>query len=133
MARRSNKSIAGLLTPTDVPLQDANDNNDKYLALLERKIALATEGFTSRKFCELVLKDRNRLSKENALTICDYILAMKREISPRLSYKKNIIQFLSELSKAVGIKRKFIDMTRDDLLCYLDSFRKTENEDPLHK
>ena len=35
-------------------------------SLSERKIALATEGFTT-KFCELVLKDRNRMSQENAL------------------------------------------------------------------
>jgi hypothetical protein len=55
MARCSNKSISGLLTP-NVPLQDANDNNDKHLALLERIIHLATEGFTRRKFCELAWK-----------------------------------------------------------------------------
>jgi hypothetical protein len=58
---------------------------------------------------------------------------MKREISPRLSYKKYTIQILSELSRAVGIEKKFIDMTRDDILCYLDNSRKPENEDPLHK
>jgi integrase len=133
MVRRSNKSIAEILTPANVPLQDENDDNYKHLALLERKINLATEGFTRLKFCELALKDRNRLSEENALTICEYILAMKREINPRLSYKRNTIQFLSELSKAVGIEKKFIDMTRDDTLCYLDKCRKTENEDPLHK
>jgi hypothetical protein len=52
----------------------------------------------------MVLKDRSRLSKENALIICDYIIATKREINPRLSYKRNTIQFLSELSKAVGIE-----------------------------
>jgi len=79
MARCSNKSISGLLTP-NVPLQDANDNNDKHLALLERIIHLATEGFTMHKFCELILRDRNRLSKENALTICEYVIAMKREV-----------------------------------------------------
>jgi uncharacterized protein YihD (DUF1040 family) len=50
---------------------------------------------------------------------------MKREINPRLRYKKNTIQFLSELSRAVGIERKFIDMTRDDVLYYLDKCRKT--------
>jgi len=116
MARRSNKSIAEILVPAiNAPLLDGNDNNDKYITL-ERKITLATEGFTTHKFCELILKDRNRLSKENALTICDYILAMKREINPRLSYKKYTIQFLSELSRAVGIEKKFIDMTRDDIL-----------------
>ena len=97
----------------------------------ERKITLATEGFTTSRFCELILRDRSRLSKENALTICDYIIAMNREVNPRLSYKKYTIQFLAELSKAVGIATKFIDMTREDVLCYLDKYRKTDSEDPL--
>jgi hypothetical protein len=105
MVRRSNKSLAEILTPTSVPLQDEYDHNDKHFPMLERKIVLATEGFTTSKFCELVLRDRKRLSKENALTICDYIIAMKREVNPRLSYKKNTIQFLSELSRAIGIEK----------------------------
>jgi hypothetical protein len=80
------------------------------------------------------LRDRSRLSKENALTVCDYIIAMKREINPRLSYKRHTIQVLAELSKAVGIAKKFIDIIRDDiLLCYIDKFHKQENADPLHK
>jgi integrase len=115
-----------------VSFVDGN-GNDNPLALLERKISLATEGFTTHKFCELILRDRSRLSEENALTICDYIIAMKREVNPRLSYKKYTIQFLSELSRAVGLGKKFIDMIRDDVLSYLDKCRKTENEDPLHK
>src|SRR5919202_4329879 len=113
MARCSNKSVSEIMSSTD------GKDNDKQLALLDRKIMMATEGFTTDRFCELVLKDRSRLSKENALTICEYIIAMKREVNPRLSYKKNIIQFLSELSRAVGIDKKFIDMTRDHVLCYL--------------
>jgi integrase len=58
---------------------------------------------------------------------------MKREINPRLDYKKYTIQFLAELSKTTGIAKEFIEMTRDDVLCYLDKCRKQENEDPLHK
>jgi integrase/recombinase XerD len=60
---------------------------------------------------------------------------MKREINPRLCTIKNTIQFLAELSKSVGIEKQFEDMmaTRDDILLYLDSCRKPENEDPLHK
>jgi hypothetical protein len=54
---------------------------------------------------------------------------MKGEVNPRLSYKRNTIQFIAELSKAVEIDKKFIDMTRDDILCYLDKCRKPENED----
>jgi integrase len=133
MSRSSKKRTAEISTSsTNDTFLDIDENNDR-LALLERKIAYAIEGFTTQKFCELVLTDRSRLSKENALTICDYVIAMKREINPRLSYKKYTIQFLSKLSKTVGLEKKFIDMTRDDVLCYLDKCRKPENEDPLHK
>jgi hypothetical protein len=49
-------------------------------SLLDRRITLATEGFTT-KFCELTLKDRKQLSKENTLVVAEYIIAMKRERS----------------------------------------------------
>jgi integrase len=95
---------------------------------------LAIEGFTT-KSSELILRDRNRLSKENALTVCNYIIAMKREINPKPSYIRYTLQILSELSKAVGIRKRFEDMaeSKDDVLLYLDSCRKLENDDPLHK
>jgi hypothetical protein len=95
MVRRSNKSVSNILSSTHASLLESN-SNDEYLAVLERKITLATEGFSTHKFCELILKDRSRLSMENALTICDYIIAMKREVNPRLSYKRHNIQILSE-------------------------------------
>jgi hypothetical protein len=44
MVRRSNKSVAEILSST------GDNDNDKHLALLERKITLATEGFTTHKF-----------------------------------------------------------------------------------
>src|SRR5215469_2542669 len=102
----------------------------RELNSLDKKIILATEGFMT-KFSESTL--RNKLSKENALAIADYIIAMKREINPRLNYIKSTIQFLSELSRAIGVEKHFVDMTRDDILFYLDKCRKIENEDPLHK
>jgi homoaconitase/3-isopropylmalate dehydratase large subunit len=82
MARHSNKRIAEIIAQSLSPTVDSstkvhvsssamrNDNVDDII--LERKNTLATEGFSTYKFCELILKDRNRLSKENALTICDY-------------------------------------------------------------
>jgi hypothetical protein len=96
MVRCSNKSVAEILSSTG--------GNDNDMILLDRKITMATEGFTTDRFCELVLKDRSRLSKENALTICEYVIAMKREVNPSLSYKRYTIQILAELSKAVGIE-----------------------------
>ena len=77
----------------------------------------------TRRFCELVLRDRNRLSSENALAICNYIMAMKMEVNPRLNTIRTAIQFLSELSKTVGIEKRFFEdmaTTRDYVLLYLD-------------
>jgi integrase/recombinase XerD len=129
MARRSNKSIAeSLASPLRAQISSKNDKE-----LLGKKINTAVEGFGTNRFCELILKDRNRLSKENALTVSDYIIAMKREVNPRPNYKKSTIQIIAELSKTIGIAKKFIDMTRDDLLSYLDKCRKPDNEDPLHQ
>ena len=91
MSRRSNKQVAEILASNKQDLE------------LDRKITLATEGFITNKFCELILRDRNRLSEENALTISKYIIAMKREISPRLNTIKTSIQFLTEQSRTVGI------------------------------
>src|SRR5436309_8995958 len=125
MARCSKKSVVEILNTPSISSTAVNTHASSSSSLFindavvddvtfDGKVIRATEGFTTDKFCELVLKDRSRLSKENALTICDYVIAMKREVNPRLSYKKYTIQFLSELSKAVGIQKKFIDMTRDD-------------------
>src|SRR5215813_11456215 len=97
---------------------------------LEKKIILATEGFMT-KFSESTLRDK--LSKENAFVVADYIIAMKREINPRLNYIRYTIQFLSDLSKVIGIEKHFVDMTRNDILFYLDKCRKPEDQDPLHK
>src|SRR5215813_9497235 len=130
MARRSKKSMAEKLTSHLATQASSKNDVDP---LLERKINMATEGFAATKFCELMLRDRNRLSKENALTVSDYIIAMKREVNPRFSYKKSTLQIIVELSKTIGIEKKFVDMTRDDVLSYLDRCRKLENQDPLHK
>ena len=122
MARRSNKSVEAIIL--------ASHNKDDIE--LDRKITLAIEAFTT-KSSELILRDRNRLSNENALIVSNYIIAMKREINPRLSYIKHTIEFLSDLSKSVGVAKNFNDMARDDILLYLDSCRKLEGDDPLHK
>ncbi len=90
MARRSKKSIAKILTPSTSlssvesvakvhkssspsPSLRNNDGVNFDVAVLEGKIALATEGFTTQKFCELILRDRSRLSREKAkVTTCGY-------------------------------------------------------------
>ena len=80
--RLSNKSLKTALAPVV-------DNTE-----LNRKIVLATECFTTSKAAELTLKDRTRLTEENALTICNYIIAFKHEVNPRPTYIQYTIQFL---------------------------------------
>jgi 23S rRNA A1618 N6-methylase RlmF len=103
--RLSNKSLETALAPVTT-------NSE-----LNRKIALATECFTTTKSSELILKDRTRLTEENALTVCNYIIEFKYEANPRLPYIQTIIQCLSELSKAVGIEKR-LKITRKMMSCY---------------
>jgi integrase/recombinase XerD len=73
-----------------------------------------------------------RPSKQNALIISKYILAMNAEVNPSSSHKESQLKtlcFLSDFHK----QKPFSEMTRDDVLKYLDSHRRPEEADPLHK
>ena len=97
-------------------------------SLFDRKIDLITEGI-DRFF---VSKLRG-LPKDNALTIIDYILSMKNEINLSDNYRKLNIFALHSLSMFLKNKKTYKELTRDDVLQFLDSLRKPEASDPLHK
>lgn len=93
-----------------------------------RRIENASEGLSLECF--------NNLDKlqntDNTLMIANYITSMKVEINPAGHYKKDIILLLCRFSrffKTISFKQ----ITREDLLSFLDSFRKPEIVDPLHK
>ncbi|MFL6356220.1 MAG: hypothetical protein ACJ71C_06635 [Nitrososphaeraceae archaeon] len=65
MNKRSNKQVEETLTTK--MMTAVGEDRKQEVEVLDRKIAIATECFTTNKFCELVLKDRNRLSIENTL------------------------------------------------------------------
>src|SRR5215216_3297958 len=73
-----------------------NNNEDNNNKLIERKIALATEGFYY-DYMNNRLKNIER--KENIKTICNYLIAMNAEINPNIMYKKNQMQILCFLSE----------------------------------
>ena len=58
---------------------------------------------------------KNRLSKSNALTIADYILAMKVETNLSTNHKRSIITSLKLVSQFLDNK-PFKEMTRQDVL-----------------
>jgi integrase len=73
--------------------------------------------------------------EENALTICDYVSSMRSEVNPSSYYRRDIITLLCNLSTFFNnnTAKSFKEITRDDLLSFLDSYRKTEDLDPSHK
>ena len=79
-----------------------------------------------------LLTDLCCLSSKNALTIINFILTQKTEINISDTYKLNMISTLVLLSNSLN-HESFRDMKLDDVLIYLDSLRKDDASDPLHK
>jgi integrase len=71
-------------------------------------------------------------SEEKALTVVNYILAMKTEINPSDNYRKDNIKLLYMFSK-YSRNKSFKAMIREDIISFLESFRRPEAADPMHK
>jgi integrase len=108
-------------------------NNIGVTALTEvemRKMENATEGLTTRHF-NFLYNHVLPQNKGNAMIICNYIHSMRRETNLSDSYREDIIILLGEFS--MFSKKSFKEITRENILSFLDSFRKPESSDPLHK
>jgi hypothetical protein len=104
------------------------DANNQIDSLIERKINLTTG--------DLLPSYAGRLYKircDNALSITDFILSLKTEINLSNHHIKNNIMVLTLLSRFHKNEKSFREMTREDILSFLDGVRKPENVDPLHK
>jgi integrase/recombinase XerD len=109
------------------------NGNNRSISILDRKIDLVTEGL--QPFYKKIL--RERLSKKNALTVCDYIISNKRENNVGIHNVKLKIQTLVNFSEFIGTSKVFskesADVTKDDVHMFLERYRKDEKDDPLHK
>lgn len=124
---RTNREKTGKSTSESVA-SDLNLNGTTTTMIINRKISLATEGLPP--YIENWL--RMKISNINALTISEYVLSLRREINPSQNYTKMQIQALVELSE-YSKQKPFEQLMREDVLSFLDKFRKTEDRDPLHK
>jgi integrase/recombinase XerD len=109
-------------------------SSDDDITIIKTRIENATEGLPSRCFNSLY----NRLlhtsrGKENALAVCDYISSLRSEINPSCNYRRDIIVVLYNLSTFFNNNKSFKQITREDLLSFLDSYRKPDYVDSLHK
>lgn len=81
--------------------------------------------------CDPSLLKHSRLSEDNAGTITDYIQSLKEEINASNNYRRNVIAILCSFSEYNN--KPFRQITREDILAFLDSFRRPESIDPQHK
>ena len=109
-------------TPTSTSTFNANKS-----ALLDRKIEEITAGL--QKFYTELL---HSINGDNAAAIVEYIAAMKSEVNLSNHYKKDLIILLSKFSRDINNKL-FKDLTRTDIISFLETYRKKETQDPMHK
>jgi integrase/recombinase XerD len=94
--------------------------------LLANKIENATKGLIPSHSRSL-----SKLSPKQISIICDYVSALGSEIKLSDRYRQSIINTLTTLSRVSN--KGFKDFTREDVITYLNRFRKEENIDPTHK
>jgi hypothetical protein len=77
-----------------------------------------------KQFIEKMLMYTLDKTEENALIICDYIIAEQNEINLRESTKEGKIKVLVDLLKFLNYKN-LIAVNKNDILLYLNRYRKT--------
>jgi site-specific recombinase XerD len=107
----------------------SNDNNSYSL---KRKIDIITKSLSRGYYKNILLKLADRNS-DNANTICDYIITEQTEINLKNSTKESRIKVIVWLSNFFEDKLSFKEMTKQDILNYLNSLRKSTVEDESQK
>jgi integrase/recombinase XerD len=95
--------------------------------LLDRRIEEISAGISASYSLHLRSAGQN-----NVTVIIDYIVTMKSEVNLSDHYRRDLIEVLSKFSK-YNDNKSFKDLKRSDVIAFLETFRRTETQDPLHK
>jgi integrase len=87
----------------------------------------------STKLYRTTIQRSCRSKPDNANIIYDYIVAEQTEINLKDSTRGDKVKKLCWLSKYLNHKKSFRDMTKQDILSYLNSLRKSVSDDPKYK
>lgn len=110
---------------------DGLDQSLEKSKALETDIDLITKSL-SRPYFRTILKKLLDVNPQNARLICDYILDEQTEINLKDSTKEGKIKVLVWLSNFHSGKN-FDEITKQDILQYLNNLRKPVNEDPTQR
>ena len=86
-----------------------------------------TTGLSKPYFRKILIK-LEQTNRENTDTICKYILAEQAEINIKNSTKEGKIKILVWLSNFFDEKKRYQDMTKEDILAYLNKLRKSQDQ-----
>jgi hypothetical protein len=92
-----------------------------------------------KKLCEVTsdlkryrVAQLNRIGEINSIFVVDFLYSNFREVYLKPASRSSTIDRLSQLS-SYHKNKSFKKMTADDVFLYLDSIRRTESEDLLHR
>ena len=114
----------------NVTLQKIHTVSDPQIEL-ERKIDAITK-LLSRPYFNTILKDLLKINFENASTICNYIYTEQIELNIKNSTKEGKIKILVWLSNYFQDQKSFKDITKFDILDFLNKLRKSFTEDSIY-
>ena len=108
-----------------------SSNNREDVDAIKRNIEIVTKHL--KPYVSRILDQILQNIPTNARIICEYIIAEQNEINIKESTKETKIKRIAHLSKHFQHQKTFCDMTKDDILDYLNSLRKSSTEDPTHR
>jgi integrase len=114
----------------DLEQINSDSSNCYYDQVFDRKVELITVGL--RPYQARSLRDEEQVSRHNAMIICDYMFATNIEVNPSPSHRRTNIVLLIQFCKFHN-QKPFNDISREDILSFLDALRKPESLDPMHK
>ncbi len=109
---------------------NANDDHLKNNQILLDKISQISKG--QKQYIRRLLDNILGHSSDNEEKICNFIIAERNEINIKESTVEWHIKVLGQLLKFHDFK-EFTNITKDDVLNYLNSLRKSSTEDPTNK
>ena len=107
-----------------------HNNKDKQHSQILSKKNLITK--VQKTYIKRILIDISNNSTDNAENICDFIIAEQNEINIKASTVEWHVKVLGQLLKYNKFKN-FKDITKEDILNYLNSLRKSSIDDPTNK
>jgi integrase len=128
--RRYSQAVLSTVDPAEIA-ERRRLKAEQDTQALDRVIDSITIGM-SRKAFNSRLKALARISLKNITTICDHILAEQTEMNIKPSTAESKVKLLIWLSKYHDHK-PFEDMTKQDIVNYLNSNRKPVSIDPQQR